>query len=80
MIKRARKLILILNILMLFALIEVRQESQLAFAKLQKISGDQRVQRQVLNQVKLDYLKALNVVPKVAKEKGFVEREVKDGV
>lgn len=80
MIRKARKLILFMNILMLFVLIEIRQESQLAFGQLQKISSDQRIEKQILNQVKLDYLKALNVVPIVAKEKGFVAREVRDGI
>lgn len=65
---------------MLFVLIEVRQESQLAFGQLQELDKLQRMERQQLNQVKLDYLKSLNVVPEKAKDKGFVPREIQDGV
>lgn len=78
MTRRSRALILCLNVLMLFVLIEVRQESQMAFGQLQELDKLERVERQVLNRVKLDYLKSLNTLPEKAKQKGFIAREIKD--
>lgn len=69
---------MMVNILMLFVLLEIRQASQLAFSQLQDIDKMQRLEKQVLKQIKLDYLKSLNEVPKKAKEKGYRPKEVKD--
>ena len=80
MTKQLRFLIFCANVLMMFVLIIIRQESQLAFGQLQELDKMQRIERQILNQARLDYINALNDVPLKAKQKGFVQREVRDGV
>lgn len=69
---------MVFNILMLFVLLEIRQYSQLAFSQLQDIEKMQRLEKQVLKQIKLDYLKSLNEIPMKAKTKGYQSKEVED--
>jgi|GEM_PF-5908846 hypothetical protein len=78
MSSKLRFILLWLNIAMIFALIEVRQASQLAFSDLQELEKLHRMENQVLNQIKLNYLKALNAVPSQAWGKGFIQRETRD--
>lgn len=80
MTKRSRLLIVMMNVLMLFALVEIRQSSQMIFSELQELVKLGRIEKQALNQIKLDYLKSLNVVPIVARKKGFKPREIESGV
>lgn len=68
--------LLLLNALMLLAIVEVRQASQLAFMQMQDIEKAQRLETQRLNQVKIEYLKALYQVPNRAEKLGFVPRSI----
>ena len=72
MTKNARIALIASSIGMLLALIIVRQANQMLFIHIQEIDRQQRIERQTLNRVLVEYLQAKEKVPIWAVENGFV--------